>query len=210
MSKLVVFDIDGTLNRTDLYSVDAMKRVFKEMGIKEKTDDEIKSFFGYTPDESVRKIFGEIDECTKVKYLSLLDKYENELMKKFAKPFDGIPELLEKLKKDYFELAVCSNASESHVNSILKVLKIYDYFDYIQSSVPNKNKEYTLSLILNKVNPEKACIIGDRIQDKNAAISNNIPFIGCLYGFCPNEVKDADITVKSAYELYENIVEILN
>ena len=45
-NKLVVFDLDGTLNRTDLYSVPAHRTAFEELGMFGITDEEIISNFG--------------------------------------------------------------------------------------------------------------------------------------------------------------------
>ena len=45
-------------------------------------------------------------------------------------------------------------------------------------------------------------MVGDRIFDIQAARANGIPFIGCEYGYAPEEIQDADVVVREAAEIY--------
>ena len=51
-------------------------------------------------------------------------------------------------------------------------------------------------------------MVGDRIFDLEAAKANHIPFVGCLYGFGPNELSKADIVVEHASEITQAIEQL--
>ena len=91
---------------------------------------------------------------------------------------------------------------------VLKALNIYEKIDYIQPLMRNMIKDDTLRILLEKVKPQKAVMVGDRVYDKNAAKANNIPFIGCKYGFKSSEVEDGDAAVDAVCEI-NNAVEKL-
>jgi len=48
-------------------------------------------------------------------------------------------------------------------------------------------------------------MIGDREKDISAAHVNQIPAIGCNYGYGGDEFKDADIIVSSFYDILKVI-----
>ncbi|MEG0693523.1 MAG: HAD family hydrolase, partial [Oscillospiraceae bacterium] len=107
--------------------------------------------------------------------------------------------------KDGYLIAVCSNASERYIRMVLNALNIIDKIDYIQPLLPDLIKDDTLRLLLTREKPEKAVMVGDRVFDKNAARANNIPFIGCMYGFENSEVSDADIAIKTPSEINDAV-----
>ena len=55
VKKLAVFDLDGTLNRTDLYSVPAHLKALGERGINNVTPETIISTYGERANDYVRK-----------------------------------------------------------------------------------------------------------------------------------------------------------
>lgn len=200
-SKLVVFDLDGTLNRTELYAVPAHRKALLELGFADKTDDEIISTFGARAQEAVVFLTGNSDPDFAKQYFRQEGLYENDFIKEHAAAYDGVPQMLEQLKQNHYQTAICSNSSERYIRMVLTRLDILRYIDHIQPLQPDMHKGDTLRLLINRVQPESAVMVGDRFYDKDAARDNGIPFIGCSYGFRPDEVSDADIPVKSALDI---------
>ncbi len=207
--KLVVFDLDGTLNRTELYSVKAQQMALKETGGKKLSDEFLKSQFGSRPDDYIKLFFDNPSPETRKKFFELVAKYENELILKYGKSFDGSEEALNKLKQNGYLIGVCSNSSERYIRMVLSVLKLIDYVDFIQPLIKGLTKNESLGALLEKVKPKSALMVGDRIYDKKAAESNSISFIGCLYGFNDREVADADKTVTKPSEIFDAVKELL-
>ncbi len=199
--KLVVFDLDGTLNRTELYAVPATKKALAELGIFDRTDEDIIRGFGARAQESVAALTGSSDPNAIAAYLKRYSQLEQEFLQHAAGSYDGVPEMLQTLKTEGYTTAICSNSSERYIRMVLTALDILPLIDRIQPLMPDMQKEDTLGLLLKREAPSAAVMVGDRIYDKIAARANKIPFIGCLYGFCSDEVADADAPVASARDI---------
>lgn len=206
--KLVVFDLDGTLNRTELYAVPAHKKALAELNIYDKSDELIISTFGARAEDCRKMLLNTTDKKIAEKYEKDVYQYQLDIIDSLAKEYDGVSAMLDKLHQDGYLTAICSNSSVRYITMVLKALNIYEKIDYIQPLMPNMIKDDTLRLLLEKVKPQKAVMVGDRVYDKNAAKANNIPFIGCKYGFKSSEVEDGDAAVDSVCEI-NNAVEKL-
>lgn len=201
VKKLVVFDLDGTLNRTELFSVPAHQKLLHEMGIYDKTEEDIISTFGARAQEAVPFLTGNTDPAFVPVYMKRSGEYEEEFIQEKAAYYDGVLDMLVALREKGYLTAICSNSSTRYITMVLKRLGLLEYIDFIQPLVPDMQKDDTLRLLLEQVAPEKAVMVGDRFYDKMAARANRIPFIGCLYGFRPDEVADADAPVTSAADI---------
>jgi phosphoglycolate phosphatase len=202
---LVIFDLDGTINQTALYAVEATKKALLDLNAPHIDEQQIRSLFGARPADYVKIYFPKGDESVFQEFLKLEAHYENELMDRYAKAFDGVENSIRSLKNDGFHLAVCSNSSTRYITRVLKTIGLFHFFDEIQPLMAGMTKKDTLKQLLDRTRPQKAVMIGDRIYDKEAAHANQIPFIGCLYGYSPQEVLDADRTVLNGSELYSAV-----
>ena len=57
-SKLVVFDVDGTLNQTERYAIAAYRKALEELGRDGFTDEELKQRIGAPFSEDLKFFFG--------------------------------------------------------------------------------------------------------------------------------------------------------
>lgn len=203
--KLVVFDLDGTLNKTELYAVPAHKKALAELNIFDKSDELIISTFGARAEDSFPLLINTDDYQKGMEYLKKVSVYEREFMDIYAGSFEGTEEMLKALKADGYLTAVCSNASERYIRMVLNNLKLIDLIDFIQPLLPNMTKNDTLGLLLERVKPDSAVMVGDRVYDKEAAYANGLKFIGCMYGFNSDEVKDADVAVSHSLEINDAV-----
>ncbi len=203
IEKLVVFDLDGTLNRTELYAVDAALMALSEFGITNfSREDIIRISFGAVMSDALKIFMPNATDEQKKQYLGRYRIYEFELLEKNGRAFDGVVESLTSLKNDGYKIAVCSNASLRYINLVLNTIGLMPFIDYIQPLLPDLTKNDTLKLLLDEVKPQKAVMVGDRIFDHDAAKANGLKFIGCLYGFCAGEMADADVKIESASQIH--------
>ena len=207
--KLAIFDLDGTLNRTDLFAVPAALKALREFGSPVDDPNVIRGTFGMDPFTYTKIYFPEAEPEFVRKYLDRAAQLENEMMLEYGKPFDGIPAALESIRNSGVKTAVCSNASMRYIVQVLSTLNLLDLFDFIQPMIRDLSKNESLRALLERVKPERAVMVGDRIFDLDAARANGIPFIGCLYGFCPEEMETSDLCVNSAAELPEAVAGLL-
>ena len=62
--------------------------------------------------------------------------------------------------------------------------------------------------LLEKHSLKHAVMVGDRLSDIDAGISNNLFAIGCLYGFGTNkELRNANVTINTFSEIIDIISE---
>ena len=98
--------------------------------------------------------------------------------------------------------AVCSNSSVRYISAVLKAIRLDALIDEIQPLDPDsRGKDESLARLLERVQPRKALMVGDTIFDLEAARKNDLPFIGCLYGFRPAEMAAADRKVAAVSEI---------
>ena len=143
---------------------------------------------------------------------AVFDQFEKLQVPEHAKEIGTyLWDKLEELKEKGYKLAICSNASKWELDVILRKLEVNDYFDVIQGVTEKNNKKYSLEELLLREKPELAIMVGDRSYDKEAARYNQIPFVGCKYGYGkPEELSDCKYSVETALELSRIIDEIIS
>mgnify|MGYP003371780408 CR=1 FL=1 len=200
--KLVVFDLDGTLNRTDLYAVPAHRTAFEELGMFGMTDEEIISNFGASDSEYLKKMVPHLNGEQARRHLSRVAELESYFMKEFHGEYEGVTDMMSELKEQGYWIAVCSNSSQTYIRMVLDTLNLSRFVDEIQELIEGKDKVYTLSLLLKRLRPQAAVMVGDRFYDMDAAVENGIPFIGCAYGYGKEaEMAAANVMVNCAGDI---------
>ncbi|WP_101697619.1 HAD family hydrolase [Clostridium minihomine] len=207
--KLIVFDLDGTLHRTDAFAVKVHQIVQAEMEYPVQTAEQIRSTFGAPSSEYLPALLPGSDKETQRRYVHRIIQVENEYLH-LAEAYEGCTEMLAQMRLDGWVTAVCSNSSTRYISAILSALQLEQLIDVIQPlDADAGHKGVSLARLLKKVQPQKALMVGDTIFDLNAARENNLPFIGCLYGFRPAEMAAADRKVSSVSEIPAAAKELL-
>ena len=158
---IVIFDVDGTINQTEVYAVKAYRKALEEVGKTGFSDKEFIERIGAPFEQDVRYFFGENQSEQVEMFKTLIHKYWIDGMKESAKTFEGIHQMLEELKEKGYKLAICSNASKWELDVILRKLEVNDYFDVIQGVTEKNNKKYSLEELLLREKPELAIMVGD-------------------------------------------------
>lgn len=208
MEKYVIFDIDGTLNQTALYAVEAYQTALANRG-KQVSAQEIISCIGLSPELIIRKFFGTLGEEERESWSREIKEREFALMERNARAFEGIPEVLKELKSEGFQLAICSNNFPEHIEHVLQAIQVREYFDVIASLEMGRNKAEVLKNLLEKIKPARACLAGDRKFDLQAAEENGISLIGCAYGYAPEEIQQAAVVIAKPSELPAAVRQLL-
>lgn len=199
--KLIVFDLDGTLNRTELFAVEVHRMLQTEFGWPAQSPEEITSIFGAPSDEYMERLLPGSDEATKQRYLKREAEVEYDYMH-LAAAYDGCKQMLTVLRENGWETAVCSNSSFRYISMILNSTGLMHEIDYIQPLEKGMTeKSQSLASLLKRIPHSAAVMVGDTTYDKNAAEANQIPFIGCRYGFRPTEMADVRHTVLTPVEI---------
>ena len=175
--KWVIFDLDGTLSRTDIFIVPSIWAAMEDTGLGEWTTEEIRMTIGERTEETNLKLFGE-ERCARADgFWKLVEYYQDNVYKDMETVYDGVPELLDSLHQKGYRTAVCSNADRTYIEMMLGRLGIRDKIDKIRPVIPGKDKAGSLAALMEEVKPEAAVMVGDRIYDVAAAKANQVPSI---------------------------------
>lgn len=199
----IVFDLDGTLNRTDLVSVAAHQQAQREFGVPVRDAAFIISMFGGAARDTFPLLAPGLSDEGHRAYNERVAELERERLPEYGRFYDGTDRMLTALREKGWHTAVCSNASARYIDAVLQALRLRPLIDELRPLELHLTKIETLRLLLEKVGPVHAVMVGDRRYDWEAADGNGIPFIGCLYGFAPDEVRGAGRAVEYPIEIVE-------
>ncbi len=211
-NKIILFDLDGTLTDPALGITKSVAYALDAYGVAYESLETLQPFIGPPLREQFMKYTGfdvETGEAMVKKYreyYSVTGIYENRV-------YDGIPEMLEKLKAAEKTLAVATSKPEKFANIILEHFDIAKYFDLCAGANMDNTRtdkaaviEYALSTLGASNQKNCAVMVGDRMHDINGAKKNGLHCIGVTFGYGSYEElsqSGADTIVNSVSELSE-------
>lgn len=154
-----------------------------------------------------------LDEETAVKAVKYYrERYSNVGIFE-NKPYPGVENMLQELKRKKYILAVASSKPEYYVKQILDHFHLTEYFDEIVGSQmdgarTNKTEviEEALERLGMKKHRERVIMVGDKEHDVLGARESGLECVAVSYGYgTTEELKEADPlqTVASADELLD-------
>lgn len=185
--KLVIFDVDGTLLDTSEGLLNSTIYTINQLGYDMPSQDVLCSFIGPRIQDSFHRVYGltgeELDRAATV--------FRNHYKKGdvlLAKPYDGVYEILEWLKKMGMHIAVATNKRQDFVEELMGK---YEFSPYIESvcGTDFEGKLQKADLIrmciqgFSDCRTDEVVMIGDSSYDAIAAQDVGIDFIGVTYGF---------------------------
>lgn len=214
MIKTVIFDFDGTLHNTSHLYGEALRYAYKWLAqegyAKEKlyTDEETAIYLGMTPKEMWQSFMPDLDEKIRQKASNMIGERMDYLVRNgYAILFDGVEELLTKLKADNYNLVILSNCRNAYMEEHKKAFNLEKWFDgFYPAEAYDFDTKENIFLKIKEKYPGDYIMIGDRKSDILVGTKHNIRTIGCLYGYAfENELNDADYLADKPEEIYEII-----
>lgn len=190
MIKAVIFDLDGTLLDTLEDLANACNYALRSCGYKEHDVKEYVRFVGSGRYVLIQRILPEVDRENKEvinKVLALFDQYYGEHMIDTTKPYDGIIDMIDELKKNDIRLAVVSNKPDEFAGEVVK--KYFgDKFEITYGQRVNhavKPDPRTIYEVIDylKVSKKECVYVGDSDVDMITAKNANVKSIGVAWGF---------------------------
>lgn len=185
--KYILFDLDGTLTNPAEGITNSVAHALKYYGISVSDKTQLYKFIGPPLAQSFSEFYGFSPDKAK----EAVDKYREYFADTGIfenKVYDYIPEVLSKLKKAGFSLAMATSKPEVFAKRIADKFELTQYFDFIGGSLLDNSRtdkgeviEYVLSSL--KADREKTIMVGDRSHDIIGAKKCSVKSVGVLYGF---------------------------
>lgn len=207
--RYIIFDMDGTLldSLTDLQNT--LNYCFRKEGFPERNYQEVRSFVGNGLKKLIERAVpqGTCDE----KINEILSEFKAHYMvhcADFTAPYEGIMDMLAKLKEKGYKMAIVSNKADE----ALKVLSEGFFGAYIDVAVGERagmNKKPAPDLVylaMEEIGATKdeTVYIGDSEVDYQTAVNSCLPCISVLWGFRDRELLEeygADCFVKEPMDV---------
>lgn len=189
----VIFDMDGTLLDTLEDLTDAVNVALTQCGYPSRTLEEMRYFVGNGAATMLRRAAPEGAELQPL--LDAFFAWYEEHCRDKTRPYDGIYEALDQLKKDH-PLAVVSNKPDYAVKLISDALFPGVYGVGEQQGIPRKPAPDMLLSAMKQIGVEKCIYVGDSDVDLLTAKNAGVPCISVLWGFRTEEdLRQAGATV---------------
>lgn len=187
----LLFDLDGTLTASGEGITKCVQYALEKLNKKELAQDlqKLEVFVGPPLLEQFMDYAGLSEEEAEKAVKYYRERYlpvgifEN-------RPYEGIEEVLKKLKEKGYILAVASSKPDSMVKTVLDHFSLSAYFQVIKGSDITKPKMTKAEVIENVLGElgflekkERAIMIGDRHHDVLGAKTAGISCIGVTYGY---------------------------
>lgn len=191
MTKAYIFDLDGTLADTLESLIYSVKASLREMGLMEITDEQCRQFVGngarYLMDHAIRAAGDQRGERLE-EAMQVYGRIFDENCTYHVTPYDGMAEVLGKLKEKGIKLAVLSNKPHRQTLKVARAVFGEQMFDCIQGQkdgIKRKPDPEGIYRILDQLEtPKEASVyVGDSEVDIETGKRAGIRTIPVGWGF---------------------------
>lgn len=213
MKKAVLFDLDGTLTNTSIDIWENVNLTMRKFGYPEISLEEAKLFVGNGAVKLIERSIKGLP-CDNLK--EVVDFY-NQSYNFCGSPktfvYDGMLDLLKKLKAEGYLLAVISNKPQDGTTEVCKTFFSEVEFDCVfgqREGVKVKPDRACVDIVLGElgITAEQAVFVGDSDVDAMTAINAGVDGVCVLWGYRPKELLvgvGATVFASTADELYQKI-----
>ena len=193
--KLACFDLDGTLLDT-LGGLTASLNAARRMSnLAAQTSEQVKTFINNGVEKFIERSLtadpGEYDEELKQKLLKDNVSYYNSHYLEDTRPYDGMVEVLTRLKSEGMLLACVTNKNDEPARKLIDHF-FPGLFDYVSGSVEGVEKKPSYQpvercLFALGIENNDAVYIGDTDTDIMTAKNSRMHCISCAWGYKTRE-----------------------
>lgn len=212
-SRFVLFDLDGTLTDPAPGITASCAYALRRFGIEISDLSTLRCYIGPPLVQSFQRFHGlspeEAARALKVyrEYFGVRGLFENSV-------YDGIPQLLARLRGDGYTLLTATSKPEPYTVQILEHFELLSFFDGIGANTMDETRADKAAVIRHiaaqypALSPQNSLMIGDRLYDIEGAHACGLRAVGVLYGYGSRaelEEAGADLIAPTVDALYELI-----
>jgi phosphoglycolate phosphatase len=185
MSRLVLFDLDGTLVDSAPGMHESVRAAAAALGLPDPTPAQLRAMVGPPLQDGFALVLAVTPADVDRAVTAYRAHYAAGAMLE-APPYPGIPELLDQLRADGATLAVTTSKPEPFAVRILGHVGLLDRFASVHGATLDgavRHKEQVVAAALAR-HPDGAgaVLVGDRAQDVLGAAAHGLPCIGAGWG----------------------------
>lgn len=193
---LIIFDLDGTLLNTIDDLGHACNHALTQSGFPTHAIEEYPALVGNGVKKLIRRSLPEnerTEENVERVYTAFIPYYDAHNAD-YTRPYDGIMELLQTLKKRGHTLAVASNKYQAATEKIVNQLfpGIFEVILGEREGIDRKPDPQIVYDIFQATrttpNALATLYVGDSLVDMETAKNANVPFVACSWGFVSREI----------------------
>ena len=215
---VIAFDLDGTLSDPARGLIQGFVYCFKKLGLPYENEESLRKYIGPSLYEEWQEDFGftpkEANDAIELfrEYYNIYGWWDNTL-------YEGIPEMLDTLKRAGKKIVLATSKPLDTAKKILEMFDLTKYFDFIGGAVNHQNdqKWQVLNWALSSVgvdlndqaSKEKCILVGDRKYDAEGAKICGIDSMGVLYGHGTVEEMEASgftLLVNSVLDISKTLI----
>ncbi len=186
MIKGIIFDMDGVISDTQKLHSKVESELLSRHGIYITPEEITEKYSGHRTKDFFNEL---LKKEGRENCLELLIKEKWAQMEKIATDsvdaIDGSVKLIQELSSVGYSLAVASSSNLNYVKTVLKTLRVYDYFSYVVSGdmvVNGKPNPESFLLASSKIDitPQNCLVIEDGVSGMIAARGCGMYCIGIV------------------------------
>ncbi|THF63718.1 phosphoglycolate phosphatase [Pseudothauera nasutitermitis] len=213
----VLFDLDGTLLDTIADLADGVNGMLAELGRPVRPLEEIHSFVGKGIANLVRRSLTENAHASEAEIDAALPVFRRHYARVNGRNttiYPGVRETLDTLRAQGRRLAVVTNKSTAFTDPLLAHMGLSGFFEAVVSgdTLPTRKPDPEMvvhACALLDVEPARALMIGDSINDSLAARAAGVPVLLVRYGYSeggvPVDAIDCDGLLSNALETLDHL-----
>lgn len=193
MIKGIIFDLDGTLLRTDLDLCNAVNLMRASFNLESLPNELVKSYLGDGIRMLVERSLPSHDKSYLDKAVHLFHVFYADCFNDMSEPYKDVLETLEYLCTKDYRLSVVSNKAQTYVEQLIKSHFPSIPFDCIYGDSLIHNRKPDPQGIIEAINAmkclkEDVVLVGDSVVDIETASNYGILICPVAWGFQPSDI----------------------
>lgn len=214
--KAAIFDLDGTLVNSLNDLADSVNAVLRVYGFPIHDLENYRYFVGDGSRKLIERVLpqGRAEDTAFVDdFMAAYKEYYAAHLLDQTRPYDGVMDMLNGLRRRGIPMAVCTNKHQSAAEVIVEALFPSDTFCEVlgdQNGLPRKPNPHKVFHIMKNlgVRGVQTTYFGDTAVDMDTARNAGTYAVGVLWGFRPQEelvAHGADVLLTYPMELFEKV-----
>jgi phosphoglycolate phosphatase len=201
-----IFDLDGTLVDSSKQIGDSINCARKEFGFLPLPSSKIEELIGLPITYFLRDI-----EMNEIEEMDLISRFRQILEIEILRDnqiYPGVSDFLSRLKREGIKTAIATSKPTYLAELVVKNSLLHGLLDVIQGTegFPAKPDPTCIKKAMARLGTEKAIMVGDRIEDIQAAIAAGIDSIGIAHSFHYK----ATLEAAGANHVFENFLDFIH